>query len=47
MNPKTPFKRVFMDIITYLSSRGITEETTFTKDILIVDAYSSIRKIME
>ena len=45
LNPKTPFKWVFMDIIPAESPKVLTSETTFSNYLLIVDAYSKIPKI--
>ena len=45
LNPKTPFNWVFLDIISDLSSKRLTKETTFTHDLLIVDAYSKLPRL--
>ena len=45
LNPKAPFKWVFMDIIPSTSSKSLTSGTTFSKYLLIVDAYSQIPKL--
>ena len=39
MNPSTPFKWVFMDIILAASSKILTKDTYFDNYFLIVDAY--------
>ena len=44
INPKGPFKRVFMDIIPSASPKSLTSDTTFSNYLLIVDAYSEILK---
>ena len=45
MNPKTPFKLVFMDTIPAISYKSLTKDTNFTHCLLIVDAYSKIPKL--
>ena len=45
LNPKSPFKWVFMDIIPSTAPKSLTSETTFFNDNLIVDAYSKIPKL--
>ena len=45
LNPKAPFKWVFMDIIPSTAPKILTSDTTFTNCLLIVDAYSKITKI--
>ena len=40
LEPKSPFKWVFMDIITATSPRILTSETNFNSYLLVVDAYS-------
>ena len=44
LNPKAPFKWVFMDIIPSTSPKSLTSDTTFSKYLFIVDAYSNIPK---
>ena len=43
--PKAPFKWVFMDIIPSTASKNWTSDTNFSNYILIVDAYSKIKKL--
>ena len=45
LNPKAPFKWVFMDIIPSTAPKSLTSDTTFSKYVLIVDAYSKIPKL--
>ena len=45
MNPKTPFKWVFMVIIPTIYYKSLTKDTTFLHYLLIVDAYSKITKL--
>ena len=45
LNPKAPFKWVFMDIIPSTAPKRLTSETTFSDYLLIVDAYSKIPKL--
>ena len=45
LNPKAPFKSVFIDIIPSTASKSLTNETTFSNYLLIVDAYSKIPKL--
>ena len=45
LKPKSPFKWVFMDIIPSATPKSLTSDTTFSKYILIVDAYSKIQKL--
>ena len=45
LNPKAPFKWVFMDIIPSTASKTLTSDTTFSNYLLIVDAYSKIPKL--
>ena len=42
---KTTFKWVFMDITPATSFKSLTKDTTFSKYLLIVDAYSNIPKL--
>ena len=44
LNPKSPFKWFFMDIIPSTAPKSLTSDTTFSNYILIVDAYSKIPK---
>ena len=45
MKPKAPFKWVFMDIIPSTAPKSLTNDTTFSNYLLIVDAYSKIPKL--
>ena len=45
INPKGPFKWVFMDIILSTASKILTSDTTFFNYLLIVDANSKIPKL--
>ena len=45
LNPKSPFKWVFMDIILSTARQRLTSDTTFSNYILTVDAYSKIPKL--
>ena len=45
LNPKEPFKWVFMDIIPSTEPKSLTSDTTFSNYSLIVDAYSKIPKL--
>ena len=45
LNPKSPFKWVFMEIIPSTASKILTSDTTFSNYLLIVDAYSKIPKL--
>ena len=45
LKPKAPFKWVFMDIISLQAPKSLTNDTTFSKYLLIVDAYSKISKL--
>ena len=38
LNPKAPFKLVFMDIIPSTAPKSFTSETIFSNYLLIVDA---------
>ena len=42
LKPKAPFKWVFMDIIPSTASKSLTNDTTFSNYLLVVDAYSKI-----
>ena len=46
LKPKAPFKWVFMDIITSTDPKILTNDTTFSNYLLIVDAYSKIPTFM-
>ena len=45
LNPKAPFKWVFMDIIPSTLPKSLTSDTTFSNYLLIVDAYYRIPKL--
>ena len=45
LKPKEPFKWVFMDIISSTAPKRLTNDTTFSNYLLIVDAYSKIPKL--
>ena len=45
LNPKAPFKWVFMNIITSTAPKSLTSDTTFSNYLLIDDAYSKIPKL--
>ena len=45
LKPKAPFKWVLMDIIPYTAPKSLTNDTTFSNYLLIVDAYSNIPKL--
>ena len=45
LNPKAPFKWVFMDIIPSTAPKSLTSDTTISNYLLIVDAYSNIPKL--
>ena len=45
LKKKAPFKWVFMDIISSMEPNSLTSDTTFSNDLLIVDAYSKIPKL--
>ena len=45
LKQKSPFKWVFMDIITSTSPKRLTSDTTFSNYLLIVDAYFKIPKL--
>ena len=44
LEPKSPFKWVFMDIISSTAPKCLTSDTTFSNHLLTVDAYSKIPK---
>ena len=45
LKPKAPFKWVFMDIIPSTAPKSLTNDTTSSNYLLIVDAYSKIPKL--
>ena len=45
LNPKSPFKWVFMDIVPSTSPKSLTNDKTFSNYLLIVGAYSKIPKL--
>ena len=45
LNPKAPFKWVFMNIIPSTASKCFISDTTSSKFLSIVDAYSKIPKL--
>ena len=45
LNPKTPIKWVFMDIIPAISYKNLTKDTTFSNYLLIVYAYLKLPRI--
>ena len=45
LNPKAPFKWVFMDIVPSTAPKSLTSDTTFSNYLLIVDAYYNIPKL--
>ena len=45
LKPKAPFKWVFMDVIPSTSPKSLTNDTTFSNYLFIVDAYSKIPKL--
>ena len=45
LKPKAPFKWGFMDIIPSTAPKSLTNNTTFSNYLLIVDAYSKIPKL--
>ena len=42
LNPKSPFKLFFVDIIPETAPKRLTSENKFSNYLLIVDAYSKI-----
>ena len=44
IKPKAHFKWVFVDIIPSIATKRLTSDTTFSKYLFIVDAYSKIPK---
>ena len=47
LNPKAPFKWVFVDIIPSTAPKQLTVDTNFSKYLFIVDAYSKIPKFYD
>ena len=45
LKPKAPFKWFFMDIIPSTAPKSLTNDTTFSNYLLIVDAYYKIPKL--
>ena len=45
LNPKAPFKWVFMDIIISTAPTSLTSDMKFSNNLLIFDAYSKIPKL--
>ena len=45
LKPKAPFKWVFMDKVPSTAPKSLTSDTTFSNQLLIVDAYSKIPKL--
>ena len=45
LNPRAPFKWVFMGIITATSPKRLKSKTIFSNYLLIVDSYSKILKM--
>ena len=45
LNPESPFKWVFMDIIPSTAPKSLTNDTIFSNCLLIFDAYSKIPKL--
>ena len=45
LKSKAPFKWVFMDIIPSTAPNSLTNDTTFSNYLFIVDAYSKIPKL--
>ena len=45
MDPKAPFKWVFMDVIPSTAPKSLTNDTNFKSYLLIVDAYYKIPKL--
>ena len=45
LNPKAPFKWVFMEIIPSIAYKTLTSDTTFSNNLLFADAYSKIPKL--
>ena len=47
LNPKAPFKWVFMDLIPSIAPERLKSDTTFSNFLLIVDVYSNITKLYD
>ena len=45
LNPKSPFKWVFIDTVPSTAPKSLTNDTTFSNYLLIFDAYSKIPKL--
>ena len=45
LKQKAPFKWFFMDIIPSTAPKSLTNDTTFSSNLFIVDAYSKIPKL--
>ena len=45
LKPKSPFKWVFMGIISLTEHKSLTSDTKFSNYILTVDTYSKITKL--
>ena len=45
LNPRAPFKWIFMDIIPSTAPKSLTSDTTFSNYLFIFDAYSKISKL--
>ena len=45
LKPRAPFKWFLMDIIPSTATKSLTNDTTSSNYLLIVDAYSKIRKL--
>ena len=45
LNPKAPFKWIFMDIVPSTAPKSLTSDTTFSNDLIIFDAYSKTPKL--
>ena len=45
LKTKAPFECVFMDIIPSTAPKSLTNDTTFSNYLLMVDAYSKIPKL--
>ena len=45
LNPKAPFKWVFMDLIPPTAPKILTSDTNFSNYLFVVDAYSKIPKL--
>ena len=44
LNPKAPFKWVFLDTVPSIAPKRLTSDTKFSKYLLTVDAYSKTTK---